>query len=90
MKRFTTTPEVYCAIHDAHKDKLKLFSSFTDMTGSFPDGYHGTAKIMTEWGLPGADFPLMGYEKTYPCDPEGKQTGQDQYTFWLCVAKEGV
>lgn len=49
-----TSAAVYSAIRSFHHQRMQVFGTITDM-GS----YNGYEHIMTEWGLPGADYPLV-------------------------------
>lgn len=67
-----TTAEVYNAIYGQHRKELCLHGTITDTSD-----YHGAPRIMTEWGLPGADYPLIKYDIR----------GEDK-TFWLAAVKQ--
>jgi len=49
-----TTDLAYSAIRNAHHQSMQVHGTITDM-GEFS----GIEHIMTEWGLPGADYPLV-------------------------------
>ncbi|ADU99402.1 hypothetical protein [Alicycliphilus denitrificans] len=49
-----TTDEVYSAIRRTHHQHMQVHGTITDL-GEFS----GCERIMTEWGLPGADYPLV-------------------------------
>lgn len=49
-----TTAEVYSAIRGTHRQHMRVHGVITDL-GEFSGSEH----IMTEWGLPGADYPLV-------------------------------
>lgn len=54
VKWIETTREVYFAIYNQHVSSFLLHATISHI--DHPDfGYH----LMTEWGLPGADFPLI-------------------------------
>lgn len=68
-----TTREVYDAIYGQHRNELRVHGTISDS-----GGYHGgEPRIMTEWGLPGADYPLIKYDIR----------GEDK-TFWLAAVKQ--
>lgn len=68
-----TTEAVYGAIYSQHRKDLRLHGTITE-TGD----YNGGPRIMTEWGLNGADYPLIKY------DIRGEEK-----TFWLvAISKE--
>lgn len=49
-----TSAAIYGAIRAQHHANMRVFGTITD-TGDYNGGPH----IMTEWGLPGADYPLI-------------------------------
>lgn len=49
-----TSAAVYGAIRSFHHANMQVFGTVTDL-GEYSDHEH----IMTEWGLPGADYPLV-------------------------------
>lgn len=49
-----TTAAAYGALHGAHHQRMQVHGTITDL-GEFS----GCEHIMTEWGLPGADYPLV-------------------------------
>jgi len=90
MKLVKTTVEVWQAIRDAHPE-LIVFGSFSDPTGSFPDGFHGNAKMMTQYGFEGQEIPVIMAETTWQIPSEGWGGGhsllerENEYDrYWLC------
>lgn len=67
-----TTREVYDAIYSQHRNELRVHGTISDS-----GGYTGEPRIMTEWGLPGADYPLIKY------DIRGENT-----TYWLAAVNQ--
>ena len=53
-----TTANVCAEIRKAHKDKLTVFSSYTDVDGNGYAWSSGYPEIMTEWGFKDASVPL--------------------------------
>lgn len=52
-----TTGAVYFAIKEQHRNELRVFGTISYV--DHPDyGYH----MMTEWGLPVADYPIIKSE----------------------------
>lgn len=49
-----TSAAVYSAVRGAHHERMQVFGTITDM-GEYSAHEH----IMTEWGLPGSDYPLI-------------------------------
>ncbi len=72
-----------------HRDELKVFSSYSAPDGDqFGDPSEGVMK--TEYGIDGADFPLIGAETRWRIDQEGRSIRhEEKYEYWLCVATEG-
>lgn len=54
IKWILTSDEVYSAICRTHFKELQVHGTITDL-----GGYTGEGHIMTEWGLPGSDYPLI-------------------------------
>lgn len=57
-KWIATTPDVYWAIYDEHKDSFSVFESYTEMD------YHGERlkASITAWGFKNAEHPLIRSE----------------------------
>lgn len=54
-----TTREVYAAIYAEFRGKLQVHGTI-----SRPENdWHGERRMMTEWGLPGADFPIIKHDE---------------------------
>lgn len=53
-----TSAAVYFAIYSFHHQHMQVFGTITDMGES-----SGHEHIMTEWGLPGADYPLIKVDR---------------------------
>ena len=49
-----TSREVYFAIRAKHGEELTVHGTITDL-----GEYSGSRHLMTEWGLPGADAPIV-------------------------------
>lgn len=49
-----TSAAVYSAVRGYHHERMQVFGTITDL-GEYSAHEH----IMTEWGLPGADYPLI-------------------------------
>lgn len=79
-KKMPTSPEVWAVIHARHTD-LKVFASYTAPDGDMY-GDHNLAVMMTEYCLPGADYPLIGCRTTYPV---GKRY-EAVHEYWICAA----
>ena len=61
-----TTAEVYWKIREAHAD-LQVFGTISrDQNSSL-----GDRRFLTDWGLPGADVPLLRY------DDRGEEPGRE-------------
>lgn len=65
-KLIPTTPEVYTAIYGAHWRHLKPFFTVSEPTG----GAGGKARMYTEWGFEGADYPTISIDEVWYSDVE--------------------
>ena len=83
--RVPTTVEVWRAIKLAHPD-LGVFSSYSNPTGD--DGLSSQPQMMTEYGLPGADAPLMGALTTWERGAQDHERINEQHQYWLCAPIE--
>ena len=86
-KRVKTTAEVWAVIRASHPE-LKVFSSY-----SAPDGdQYGNpdiCKMMTEYGFPQCDIPIIGAETIWDKDPSDSYIRTNEETeYWLCVGIE--
>jgi len=80
-----TTSGVFDAILSVHSD-MKLFSSFSDPTGTAHGGSGEQSVMETTWGLPDADYPLVGMRSTWNLNDTGDRHGNGEHEFWLIVA----
>lgn len=53
----------YVALRGLIRDKEQVFATITDMDGLTLPTSNGQQHIMTEWGVKGADYPIIKYEK---------------------------
>lgn len=83
-----TSREVYAVILARHQDDLVVFSSYSNPDGDDHLG-RGKPEMMTEWGLRGADFPLIRAETTWEKNPEKEyERVNEKHRFWLVVPVE--
>ena len=80
-----TTLEVWRSIKSAHGDDLKVFSSY-----SAPDGdmyFNPNVCVMeTEYGLKGADFPIIRAKTTWDRDMSGSfKRENEKHEYWLSI-----
>lgn len=68
-----TSREVYFAIRAKHGEEMTVHGTITDL-----GEYTGSKHIMTEWGLPGADVPIVK-----------RDDRDDESRFYLAVVTEG-
>jgi hypothetical protein len=80
-----TSREVWQAIHAAHD--LKVYSSFSDPTGTFMGGPGEVGRMETGYSLPATDLPILWACTTWPIGPDGTRGGE-AHEYWLCVGKE--
>lgn len=80
MTWIETTPEVHHAIRRAHKDKMKPFSSSTDMDGTM----FGKPWMETEWAFIGANIPLLRIELSKEDDFD-KEWTRKYYIHATCI-----
>lgn len=89
-----TTADVWMVIKLSHPE-LIVFGSFSDPTGTFPDGFHGNGKMMTQYGFGGKDHPVMMAETTWSIPNEAWGGGNistkrkgEKTEYWLCFGKK--
>ena len=82
-KKHTTTPEVWRAIKAEHGKELQVFSSFSNPDGEFM-GFSGRGEMMTEYGFPGSEVPLIGIRTTWEIS-ENREHGPESHQYWLCT-----
>ena len=58
VKWIPTSGEVYGVLRADHREHMQVHGTITDL-GEFSASKH----IMTEWGLPGADYPLIKFDE---------------------------
>lgn len=82
-----TTAEVWAVIHARHSDDLKVFSSFSDPTGTAVggDGIHG--RMETVYGIAGADYPLIGARTTWDIGDNNERKNKRTEYFLFAVEK---
>lgn len=69
-RAFVTSAEVWAVIHARHGGVLKVHSTFSDPDGTFNGGPGEVGVMETTYGLPSADYPLIGARSRWRIDPE--------------------
>lgn len=83
-KKIPTSAEVWAVIRARHTD-LKVFSTYSAPDGD-QFGNPDQCVMMTEYGIPGADVPLIGAETTWEKDPEcDYKRVKETHRYWLCT-----
>jgi hypothetical protein len=78
-----TTKEVWAVMHASHPE-LKVFCSYSAPDGS-EYGDPDRCEMMTEYGFPSCDEPIMGARTTWDKAPKGDRTRPNEKTeYWLC------
>ncbi len=81
-----TTREVWRAIKAAHA--LRLYSSFSDPTGTFQGGPGEVGVMETGYSLNVADdFPILFARTTWQIKDDGTRHNEKD-EFWLCIGKK--
>ena len=70
-----TTREVYSAIYSAFRGQMQVHGTISRSE----DDWYGERHMMTEWGLPGADFPIIKHED---------RGTPPEHRFFIAVMKE--
>ena len=84
-KRLATSAEVWAVIRAKHSEDLGVFSTISEPEGS-PYGDSRHCRMMTEYGVYGADTPIIGAETTWQKHPVNERERVDETTkYWLCV-----
>lgn len=86
-RAFTTSAEVWAVIKARHGGILKVFSSFSDPGGTCLGGPGERGVMETTYGLPSADYPLIGARTQWRINPEKPHERIDeQHEYFLFVA----
>jgi len=84
-KTIPTSVEVWAVIKAKHHDQLKVYSSYSAPEGDF-FGNLNEGKMVTEYALTGADYPLMGAETRWTINHEKPyERINEQHKYWLCL-----
>lgn len=84
-KKIPTTPEVWAVIRASHPE-LVVFSSYSAPDGDYLGGRPAINVMMTEYGFPDSDMPIIGAETTWKEHPTDKfKRDQEDHKYWLCV-----
>lgn len=86
-RKMPTTPEVWGAIMLAHREKLVVFSSFSNPTGDSHLG-NGRPEMFTEYGFRDADCPLIGARTTWERGEKEWDRVNEDRVYWLCLPLE--
>jgi len=85
-KKVETSPEVWDAIRAKHRDRLTVFSSFSDPSGTFCGGSGMRGRMETTYGFPDADWPLIEAKTTWTIDQaKPYERVNEQHQYWLCL-----
>ena len=83
-KKIRTSPEVWAVIKARHPE-LVVFSSYSAPDGD-EFGDRSICKMMTEYGFPDCDMPIIGAETTWKKHPTNKYIkDQEKHEYWICV-----
>lgn len=86
-----TSAEVWAVIHARHGGgDLKVFSSFSDPSGTAVggDGIHG--RMETAYGIDGADYPLIGARTTWDIGEDNERKNKRTEYFLFAIEKPEV
>ena len=89
-RNIPTTPAVWIAIRNAHREEMVVFASFSAPRGNYY-GNPEQAIMETAWGFPSAMCPTLVAETTWDVDHEAPSNRPNEKTqYWLCAPKEVV
>lgn len=91
-RAFVTSAEVWAVIHARHGGILRVYSSFSDPTGTFNNGPGEVGRMETTYALPSADYPLIGARTTWRINPEKESERIDEkheYFLFCAIARDG-
>lgn len=83
-----TSPEVWAVIHARHKSDLKVFSSFSNPTGTELGGDGREGVMETTYGITGADFPLMGARTAWTIGEKVYERIDERHEYFLFIARK--
>ena len=79
-----TSLEVFRALRLAHP--LKAFSSYSAQRGDYLGGNYDRCMMHTEFGIEGADCPIIRCETEWDKDPNNEHKRlNEKDTFYLCL-----
>lgn len=82
----STSAEVYAVIFARHRDRLTVFSSFSDPAGTFNGGPGEVGRMHTTWGFQGCEWPLLEARTEWQIDPEQSYKRiNEKHEYWLCM-----
>lgn len=87
-KKIPTTPEVWAVIRARHHKEMDVFSSYS-APGGDEFGNQCEGRMMTEYGLDGADCPLIGADTRWDIDHEQPHKRiNERHEYWLCAPQD--
>lgn len=84
-----TSAEVWAVLRARHAPSMKVFSCFSDPSGTFNGGPGERGVMETVYGLDGADCPLMGARTSWKINPEKPcERIDEQHEYFLFLAMQ--
>lgn len=86
-KRHYISRERYWLLYNRYKDELGVFSTITEPVGSWYHPFSGN--MMTEWGFPDHDTPLIGMQERWDVDELDASIRKNVLVqYWVCIPLE--
>ena len=84
--RVETSREVYAVIRARHPEIISM-GGFSDPDGILPMGTVGEGRMLTTWGFPDADWPLMETAQTWHTERGDSERLNERNQYWLIIPK---
>lgn len=80
-----TSAEVWAVIQARHRNQLRVFSSFSDPSGTQFGGGGTEGRMETTYGFARGDHPVIGAKTTWTID--GEVRGERQTTYFMMIPR---
>jgi len=81
-KKIPISSDKYNVIWALFSNEFKPFSTYSAPEGAQMHPNQG--EMMTEWGIGGEDFPLIGNRRTWTINPATNEPMNTVHEYWLC------
>jgi hypothetical protein len=82
-----TSVEVWAVLHARHSKQYRIFSSFSDPTGTAFGGDGTEGRMETTYGFARGDHPLIGARTTWPIGDDDT-AGERVHSYFLMIPRK--